>query len=33
MRAGARVGAKELSEGAIEVGVEEKAGLFVYEET
>ena len=33
MRAGVKVGAKELKEGAIEVGVEEKGGLFVYEET
>ena len=33
MRAGVRVGGKELKEGAIEVGVEEKWGLFVYEET
>ena len=33
MRAGVRVGAKELKEGAIEVAVEEKGGLFVYEET
>ncbi|KAK0515598.1 hypothetical protein JMJ35_001632 [Cladonia borealis] len=33
MRAGVRVGQKELKEGDIEVGVEEKGGLFVYEET
>ena len=33
MRAGVRVGAEELKERAIEVGVKEKGGLFVYEET
>ena len=33
MRAGVRVAGKELKKGAIEVGVEEKGGLFVYEET
>ena len=33
MRAGVRVGQKELKEGVIEVGVEERGGLFVYEET
>ena len=33
MRAGVRVGGKEVEEGSIEVGVEEKGGLFVYEET
>jgi len=33
MRAGLRVGGKEVEEGAIEVGVEEKGGLFECEET
>ena len=33
MRAGVRIAGKESKEGAVEVGVEEKGGLFVYEET
>lgn len=33
MTAGVRVGGKELEEGRIEVGIEEKGGLFEYEET
>lgn len=33
MTAGVRVGGKELGEGRIEVGIEEKGGLFEYEET
>jgi len=33
MRAGVRVGGKDVGEGAIEVEVKEKGGLYVYEET
>lgn len=33
MRAGIMVGGEEVKEGAIEVGVEEKGGLYVFEET
>jgi len=33
MRAGVRVGGEEVEEGAIEVVVKEKGGLYVYEET
>jgi len=33
MRAGVRVDGKEVGEGAIEVEVKEKGGLYVYEET
>lgn len=33
MRAGVLVGGDEVKEGAIEVGVEEKGGLYVFEET
>lgn len=32
MRAGVRVGGKEIKEAGIEVGVEEKGGLYVFEE-
>lgn len=32
MRAGVRIGGKEVAEGGIEVGVEEKGGLYVFEE-
>lgn len=31
MRAGIRVGGKELEQGRVEVGVEERAGLYVFE--
>lgn len=33
MRAGVRVGGEDVGEGAIEVEVKEKGGLYVYEET
>lgn len=33
MRAGVNVGGKEVEEGGIEVGVEEKGGLYIFEET
>lgn len=33
IRAGVRVGGEEIGEGAIEVEVKEKGGLYVYEET
>lgn len=32
MRAGIRVGGKEVEEGSIEVGVEEKGGIFRFDE-